>query len=400
MIKKYKKGKKTKDPLKFFFFFLPWLSPLSYLFLIFAFVRWLRKISIKKMFNPRLSFFNLSLFLLIGTIIVSVIFSIDFNLSLKTFFVFFSYVVVLTITRGYAKEGVSEKNLNSILKAILAGTAVVTGFGIIQYLLNLNFEVKIPLLSFGIYTKKGGISSTFGNPNRFAKYLVLTFPFILVFLEKNKKERPILITLLFATAFCFWLTKCLGGIGAAGVIFLIFVMRRNFKLGTFLLGAGVFLFLVKFDFLLSIINTYGTVDERVYTWENIIWPMFKNHPFFGTGLGTYRIASSSFSSKLALHSHAHNLYFNYLIEIGIFGLGSLILLIGSFLKGCLEKLKKTDPETKLIIEGCFLAIVGALIHATVETFIDYFQVGLLFFAIIGFGIGLMEKQEKILPTTR
>ncbi|MBC7189069.1 O-antigen ligase family protein, partial [Candidatus Aerophobetes bacterium] len=155
---------------------------------------------------------------------------------------------------------------------------------------------------------------------------------------------------------------------------------------------GFFLFLIKYDLLLSIINTYGTVDERLYTWENIILPLFKKHPFFGSGLATYREVSCVFTSEFVLRHHAHNLYFNYLVEIGIFGLSGLLLVVGWFLKSCLKELKK-GYEEKLFLEGCFLAIVGALIHGSVETFIDFFQLGLLFFAIIGLGTGVMEKNH-------
>lgn len=380
------KLKKERNYLKPFFLFLPFFSPLSYFFLILSFFKYFKELR-ENFFNFFPSFFDICILFFTLSTAISVILSCNFQLSLGAFFLFLIYMMTLLTTRSYTRRNCPEE----IVSFLLWGTAVITVFGIIQYYLNLNLKVVTSFFSFKLKAGQGGVTSTLGNPNRFAKYLVLTLPFVLTTLSGEKGlSRLSLILLFIGGCFALGLTRSLGGMGAVGAVFLLFVFRRSKKFGILLVAAGFFLFLAKYDLFLSIINTYGTADTRLYTWENIILPLFKRHPFFGSGLATYREVSRVFTSELVLRHHAHNLYFNYLVEIGIFGLSGLLSVVGWFLKSCLKELRKGHEE-KLFLEGCFLAIVGALIHGSVETFIDFFQLGLLFFAIIGLGAGFMEK---------
>jgi len=98
-------------------------------------------------------------------------------------------------------------------------------------------------------------------------------------------------------------------------------------------------------------------------------------------------------------STAHSLYFNYLSESGIVGLASLLLVVGLFFGGSIRYLRRHSfLATGGIIGGCALSILAAVVHGTVETFLDVFQVGLMFWLIIGLAIGLLRlyssRQEK------
>ncbi|MBA7714625.1 hypothetical protein ES703_123654 [subsurface metagenome] len=96
---------------------------------------------------------------------------------------------------------------------------------------------------------------------------------------------------------------------------------------------------------------------------------------------------------------AHSLYFNYLAELGIVGLASLLLVIAIFFHSSIRYLRRYSfLAAGGIIAGCTFSILAALIHGTVETFLDIFPVGLLFWVIIGLGMGLLRlhssRQEK------
>ncbi len=372
-----------------FLFFLPWFSLLGYLFLILSLVGRLKKMNFFKVFNPSFSLFDFALFFLIVTVTISVIFSVDRFLSLGAFFLFLFYLLALWVVRNSAREGLGEILVDAILLAAL----VVTGFGIVQYLFNLNLNLNFSFFRLKISTR-GGLSSTLGNPNRLAKYLVLVLPFVLSTYSRKKGFFKVILIILFAMGiFCLGLTYSLGGIGAFGVTFLVFLMKKRWKWGILVLAVGGFLFMIKFDFLLSVIETYSSLENRLYTWENVIWPIFSERSLFGTGLATYRVVFSRFSgNSLIVTSHAHNLYLNYLVELGIFGLGGLLFVfIVFFLNFC--KTESSSDKNKALLEGCFLAILGALVHASVETYIDYFQLGLLFWSIIGLGTGIVEQEK-------
>jgi len=94
-------------------------------------------------------------------------------------------------------------------------------------------------------------------------------------------------------------------------------------------------------------------------------------------------------------STAHSLYFNYLSELGIIGLASLLLVIAIFFHSCIRYLRRHSfLAAGGIIAGCTLSILAALIHGTVETFLDVFPVGLMFWVIIGLAMGLLRLHSS------
>ncbi len=88
---------------------------------------------------------------------------------------------------------------------------------------------------------------------------------------------------------------------------------------------------------------------------------------------------------------AHSLYFDYLCELGIIGLASLLLVIAIFFYTSIRYLRRHSfLALSGVIGGCSLSILAALIHGTVETFLDFFPVGLMFWIVIGLGMGLLR----------
>jgi hypothetical protein len=92
---------------------------------------------------------------------------------------------------------------------------------------------------------------------------------------------------------------------------------------------------------------------------------------------------------------AHSLYFDYLCELGLVGLALLLLVIAIFFHSSIRYLQRHSfLAVSGIIGGCSLSVLAALIHGTVETFLDVFQVGLLFWVIIGLTMGLLRLHSS------
>ena len=92
---------------------------------------------------------------------------------------------------------------------------------------------------------------------------------------------------------------------------------------------------------------------------------------------------------------AHSLYLNYLSELGIGGLALLLLVIAIFFHSSIRYLRRHSfLAVSGIIGGCTLSILAALIHGTVETFLDVFPVGLMFWVIIGLAMGLLRLHSS------
>ncbi len=97
------------------------------------------------------------------------------------------------------------------------------------------------------------------------------------------------------------------------------------------------------------IKSGGITDSaeiRLLVWRGAI-NAWKAYPVFGTGVETfafayyrYRPLEHNMTSEWDyLYNKAHNEYLNYLTTTGIFGLGSYMIIIGTFLFICLKKFK-------------------------------------------------------------
>ncbi|MCD6257648.1 O-antigen ligase family protein [Candidatus Aerophobetes bacterium] len=380
------------ESLGLFIFFLPWLPIFAYLSIIPSFWKGIRKINFKK--NPpfKLFFFDYALISFFLAVSFSVIFSTFKILSLGAFVLFILYLAICLLTREAARNGKSSE----LVKWFFYSGLIVIFFGILQYILKLRINIKYFIFNFHLSTN-GGITSTLGNPNRLAEYLLLLLPLVIArFLYQDIKGKIISGILVGGGVFLLFLTRSVGGVGALTAVILIFIFLKNRKMGIAVFIVLVIFFFLNYKLILEFINQNSSLNQRIQGWENIAFPLIKDHFLLGSGLATYRKISYHYSSSAYIpHSHAHSIYLNYLCEIGILGASTLFLSIGVFIKKCLTLFhRKSFFVANGILIGFFLAILGALIYGTVETFIDYFQLGLLFWAIIGMGVGTIERIER------
>jgi tetratricopeptide (TPR) repeat protein len=124
--------------------------------------------------------------------------------------------------------------------------------------------------------------------------------------------------------------------------------------------------------------TVGGKDPYAYTriaiWKSAL-SIFKEHPFLGTGLGTFRDAFPGYSFPVEgvfarfgkKASFAHNEYLQIASEMGIFALGIFIWILCAFLKKAKELLGnlRGKEEYGLVI-GLVVGIIGILIHSLVD----------------------------------
>ncbi len=556
MLSGEKLDKVVDKSIFFFIFFLPFLSPASYVALLVALILWLRRGNFKNFLDFKPKIFGWALLGFIFAVGFSVIFSIDKILSLGAFALFIFYLLSCILIADNIR---SEHRARKVLEAALLSGVVITVFGIVQYGSGFELEQRIGFVIIGLHSKEG-LGSTLGNPNKFAKYLDLILPlsFVSVLVQKKLKRKILPGTVLILGLVCLVLTRSLGGMVAVFAVIMVILLIRNWKV-FLLVMAGLFIFtFFNYRWIIKTIPKYGTPSRRVYTWKEVVPPIFKNYPLFGSGLGTYKLVSQRESPaeewivdttnsyegtrcaqatvawswlwqdvpvkaekhytlsahvrsnivssekieegntfltleclndkneviarewgvvnadsswqlkktrvytppgtlkmriKLAKrqgegsvwfddlrlvesspHSSkgkrektpnpgfellnqsgrpqfwiktpgrstvltAHSLYFDYLCELGIVGLASLLLVIAIFLYSSIRYLRRHSfLAVSGIIGGCSLSVLAALIHGTVETFLDFFPVGLMFWVIIGLAMGFLRlhssRQEK------
>lgn len=373
-------NKIIKQGILVFIFFLPILSPLACIGLVVALVLWLAKDK-RKFLALKPNSFWLAVLGLAFCVGLSAVLSIDKLLSLSRFPFFI--VCLLTCALMSHTDIKGEK----ILKAFILSGIIVTLIGIIQYFTKFNLKIETELFTIGM-TIKGGISSTMSNPNRFAQYLVMVIPLGAAFLFKEKKPlwRTLAGTFLIFALICLYWTKSLAGMGAVFILLMAFIVLKNWKLGIGLILILTFLTIPnrnKFEKILSRFTTLSLKSTtRKNTWEEIAIPTFKKYPLTGSGFSTYSKVASGYTGKRKVrHGHAHSLYFHYLSETGILGLGSFIFVLLMFFRNSLRNIRSSP-----IVYGCSFSILGALIAGLTGTILEFLPLALLFWTIIGIGI--------------
>lgn len=373
-----------------FLFFLPFLSPVAYVGLLLALIFWLRKANLRKIlkFKPRI--FGWAFLGLVLAVFLSVIFSINKVSSLGAFALFVFYPLSCLLIADTVRN---EKRAEKILTPIILSGIVITTFGLAQYLAKFNLDYEIGFLTIGLHTK-GGLGSTLGNPNKFAKYLDLILPlsFVSLLAQKELKKKVLSGILAILGLLCLVLTRSLGGMAAIFVVLMVILVIKNWKIflvvlvGLFILGT------FNYGWITKTVPRYGTTTFRIYTWRKVVPRILRDYLITGSGLGTYREVSYKYSdSEQSVRATAHSIYFSYLCEIGILGVGALFSVIAIFFHSCIRYLRRHFfLAASGIIGGCTLSILAALIHGTVETFLDVFQVGLMFWVVIGLGMGLLR----------
>lgn len=173
--------------------------------------------------------------------------------------------------------------------------------------------------------------SIFFNPNIFAFFLVMIYPFVLSFLKSDR--------LRIVASGAVFLGILLSG-SRAGLLVYLFeavlinarLVRRN--MGKLLMGLSLilFLFLPKIIYRIpkvsDVYNAKSAVGQRVFAIEFVL-NYFKHRNVF-EGIGTAQFESLFKSLKppgiVLLHS-AHNLFLNVLIEYGIIGYMMYVFLV-------------------------------------------------------------------------
>lgn len=275
----------------------------------------------------------------------------------------------------------------------------------------------------------GQVASLIGQKNWISNYLALIFPLMLCFylLEKIKRKKIIyFISLSFLyTALIICQSR---GIWISLSLSLLFGVFLIFKFNFFHLfkenKKWFILLLISFIIITLIYSTDNplnksalTVPERAFstfyqkdlsinfhilTWK-VTGLMIKDKPFLGGGIGSFKINYLDYQAGF-LKEHpeynqywtnakeAHNEYLQIGAEIGLFGLGIVLLLILKLYILFIIFLKKeTDSKRKLICWGLLLGVTSFLIHSLFTFPLHVPALGSAFFIILGLGAAYIKN---------
>ena len=145
---------------------------------------------------------------------------------------------------------------------------------------------------------------------------------------------------------------------------------------------------------------------RLFVWEGAI-KAWKANPLFGTGVETfafayykYKPAAHNLTSEWNfLYNKAHNEYLNYLATTGIFGLGTYLLMIGSFFFLAIKQILKSKflissqiPNSKSQLGQLE---IGSIRNLTLALLVSY--VSILITNFFGFSVVMTNVYLFMIP---
>lgn len=286
-------------------------------------------------------------------------------------------------------------NFNHIIKTISYSAFIVAAIAISQFILLKGFNIGIP-------TYAGRVVSTFGQPNFYSGFLILSLPFWFHIVKTNKKfsKTYLLMLVIIFSAIVISFSR------AAIFISLTFFLVEVFKLVSgkrriiFIVVISGFSFLVLYLSLISsgiifreIVEPQTSIwllnnspEKRVLIWP-VVWGVILQRLFLGYGLENFNLAFSQYlnnfnynlgsippviySMKSLILDRAHNYLMDLLVFSGILGFISYLFLLAVIVKAA----KRKEVTSALIIYLVWIqfqnqSIVHLLFFWTIVGIID------------------------------
>ena len=238
--------------------------------------------------------------------------------------------------------------------------------------------------------------ATFHNPNLLANALSLVLiTAVAAFVDVYDKK----YNMLYAAALTFCaagvlFTQCrtaIPSIAAAGLIVLL--AMRKYKMAVIYSGGCAAVLLValfNFEHIPRLLN----VEENWYERMDIITVAlegFLEIPILGGGPFYFRIYGQGLMSRNYLH--AHNLFVNFLLDFGVAGTGSMIIMFGEQLKEVFASFKRKKRACAEIsaVAGCLIYTVA---HGMLDVTAFNVQTGQLLLFIIATGIAAARLNRE------
>ncbi|MCX7905701.1 MAG: O-antigen ligase family protein [Elusimicrobiales bacterium] len=369
--------------------------------------------------------FPYSLFFVVGWGVCWFFFKI-----LKTSHAFFDlYGLILWIWAiSYLHSKVELNYYHLIHLSILSGF-YASIYGILQY-----FGIEIiwdkTLTPYGRRAV-----TTFGNPNFASSYILILIPFTL-FYYSNIKNKVRKIYFIISISFFMMIFASLTRSSLIGLFFELLILyyfsRENklisrsdfkktiilffaiavlwpdqnlkfFKSGVFeRIGEGIKKTVPKSILSIEKKDVYQSFHQRMMIWSCGL-DMFLENPIFGKGWGNFELFYPFYQgyylrknpnlSELRTHANnAHNEIIEVISQTGIIGFGLCILFVISF---CLHMLKNyslaKDPFFLLV----FISFLSMLIDNMLNVSMHFAVPALLFYSVIGIGVGKISQEKNI-----
>lgn len=316
--------------------------------------------------------------------------------------IFWLECILLYITMTFSFD--SPKAIRNLLIIILSGVAVVSGYGIYQYLAGVNL---IP------YFQKPGhimrrVQSVLQDPNALGGYLILFVPLVIAAAYKSKNYIKaidyllvvmLVLCLIFTFAFSAWIGLILSLIVGSYILYHSYdydgkgtkfllksaIQHRTFFLLLLLLLLSALL-IIGASFVPLILAKAGTFSGRFGFWRTA-WRTALVNPLFGVGLGNYSLFVPAGAHSAYHRLPPHNDYLQIASETGFIGLACFMwFTVGSLVKAAKNWSGRSVGDQNLLLRyqwSLWTGVLAFFVYSLAQSPLYFsWQLTIYYFAVL------------------
>ena len=329
-----------------------------------------------------------------GIVAYSLAISYYFASSQPVVLVYLLYMMFYFATKNTIN---TRQKLFAAISIIAVSGLAVAAFGIWQRITG-NFVMTEAWLDTDMFdASMVRIYSTLENPNVLGKYLIfiVMIAFGMVYYFKDYLHKTAALGIMATAGLCLVFTQSRGswlGVILAMGVFALLRDRRLVALG--LLGLIAAPFVISPDVLQRFLSIGDLADTstnfRVSIWvgsldmARVFWPI-------GIGLGTenFNMIYNLYALSAARALHSHNLYLQLVIDFGITGLVTFLLITIAYTKGLFaETARNPDKHLKTVAAVLSAAMLGYLLQGMTDNIWFNYRVMAFFWLILALGAAL------------
>lgn len=273
----------------------------------------------------------------------------------------------------------AEKQVKILLSAAALSWLIVVVYGFLQAFAGIGLgDEAMPWTDEAIFPGlKTRVFSTWQNPNLLGGYLdfVMGLAAGVFFALKSRRLRILLALLWCVSAFCLTLTYARGACLSIGIVIAVYgaIYNRRVLAGLAVLAAVLLIAdSTLLERLTSVFTKLDTSSEmRLAFWESTA-AMILDHPVLGIGWGAYFMVYPNYDYYMQGNFikivHAHNMYLNFLAEVGLIG---FISFMAYFFGSMIRAFKAQAREGSAWLKGMMLGTALGMAALAVNGLTDY-----------------------------
>ena len=318
--------------------------------------------------------------------------SVDLSASLKPGLLTVAFILFAIILGSAVTD---RRTLDGILTLMVAAAAVVSVYGILQYLFRWGYQSAawVDQDMFSSITFR--VTSTLDNPNMLGQYLILTIPIggAKLLSARDWPRRTFYFVCCGVMCLCMLLTFSRGawlGLLAAGAAFVILL---NPRLMVLIPAALAGLYLVLPSWVIERFTSIGNLGDastsyRVYIWMGTIDMLKDGYWLCGIGPGdaAFNKVYPAYGYNSIVAPHAHNLFLQIMCDGGICALAVFLVLLFVYFRMMCAALRQEKDRTSRLLQVAFISGIGGfLVQAMTDYSFYNYRVMFLFWVCLALG---------------